>query len=712
MMDIRAVCLALLVIVGTGLQPAVADDPQAVYGKTVDGWIAVVRAKTSTDDERRQAMRALSFFGEAANTAVPDLALADEPATFCGKTVEGWIAVLRDKSSSEDGRRQAMLALGYFGEAASAVVPDLTVFEREGRLKAEASEALIRIELRPERRVPRLIEKFIWIGANGFSTGPRDALVRVGGPAVPALIEVLNGPDLGMRVRAAEALGMIGPPAREAVPALILAVAQRTVIDEDELLCRHAVIALGRIGSDAKGARPILNHLFDKNLGDDYELVIALAGIGAPPVEKLVARLTRDGDSFATELLAWLGPKAREAIPLLKRALADERKQVRFSAAIALAGIEPPAELAVPVLIEALGHLDDGDLEVHDVPTALARLGPAAKAAMPALIALVIQGHARRNILETLVQVDPDGKECVPALVFALKHRDLEIVDTAARCLRLLGPKATLAVPALAAVLSRKFTKNGGVQWRDEPRVTAVKAIGRIAPGTPDAIAALIGALESDYPVAAVAAGTLGSFGRASKAAVPALIEAAGTNAEHDANAEVRSAAILALGEIGADARPAVGMLRTLCNPNDGNSPFATESFISLYRLAPDGGEVAMKWLAKGLKVRNGTLTGAFTLQSRAMVLAAMGRPSLEGDALTQMHLERMSSELAIPDSWNDGLDYLESQIEVFAELGIGARLAVPRLKEFRKHPDPWVRMWAGEALEKIQGSVPRRVAD
>jgi hypothetical protein len=48
---------------------------------------------------------------------------ADEPHTFCGRTVDGWIAVLRDRSSRERGRAAGML--GQFGPEAIGAVPDL-----------------------------------------------------------------------------------------------------------------------------------------------------------------------------------------------------------------------------------------------------------------------------------------------------------------------------------------------------------------------------------------------------------------------------------------------------------------------------------------------------------------------------------------------------------------------------------------------------------
>jgi HEAT repeat protein len=244
-------------------------------------------------------------------------ARAIEPQEFYGRTPDAWVAVLRDKDSTEDDRRRAVLALGFFGADAKAAIPDLQELVRLQRFQREAAQSLAAIDSRPEVRISQLIERFIRDGCEhlteagtiGYSAGARDALVRIGGPAVPALIAVLDGPDSGMRVCAAEAPGRIGPAAREAVPSLIRAIAQREVIDESEVLVRRAVVALGRIGADAKAALPILNHLFEKRLGDEYELAIAMAGIGAPPVRSLADRLVRDGDAYPAEaVLGWPCP--------------------------------------------------------------------------------------------------------------------------------------------------------------------------------------------------------------------------------------------------------------------------------------------------------------------------------------------------------------------------------------------------------------------
>jgi hypothetical protein len=43
-----------------------------------------------------------------------------------------------------------------------------------------------------------------------------------------------------------------------------------------------------------------------------------------------------------------------------------------------------------------------------------------------------------------------------------------------------------------------------------------------------------------------------------------------------------------------------------------------------------------------------------------------------------------------------------EDYFIILGQYGVGAMTAVPRLKELRQHSNPWIRLWAGEALERI----------
>jgi HEAT repeat protein len=646
-------------------------------------------------------------------------ARADEPHTFWGKTVEGWIAVFRDTSSTDVQRRQAVHALGCFGPEAQAAVPDLIEAVRRGQLKDEAVGALVQIGAGDEVTVPVLIQQLLgrwWQLPFG-----QNSLIHVGAPAVPALLEILNGPNQDVRGCVAATLGRIGPPARAAVPSLIRAIEQADGRPDREFLIRSAVQALGRIGPDAKATAPLLNRLLDEAGANDVIVVIALDRIGAPPVRKLLDRFLRDPDSDTVTKLALLGPTAREAVPALRAALTDKRFRLRSLAAVALAHIDPSAGESIPVLIQALKRLDAGgldaaeDLDVGDVPGALAWLGRRARAALPVLIGLVNKEDADSELLKALVQIDPEGTECVPALIEALKREDYESVDVAAQCLGLLGPRAKAAAPALAKTVTRDFPESSlGV---NNPPVSAAKALRRIGPQAKSAIPILMGALKlrrieradfgggpwCDCSAAEAAAQVLGSFGAEAKAAIPALVEAVQTRETDDANRPVREAAILALGQIGPDARAAIPVLGDLMNESGEKSPYYPDLVIALYQLAPDGKAIAQQGLEK-MMINHVDLAMSRAVMDRAVVFGAMGQSSVEGDYLTRLFLEQIDTIIANTYPIGDyGIADLERWFETIGHLGASGRLAVPRLNDFRKnHRNPWVRLWAAEALERI----------
>jgi hypothetical protein len=51
---------------------------------------------------------------------------ADEPDTFCGRTVDGWIAVLGDRSSRERDRGRAAVMLGHPVETVGRAAPTMS----------------------------------------------------------------------------------------------------------------------------------------------------------------------------------------------------------------------------------------------------------------------------------------------------------------------------------------------------------------------------------------------------------------------------------------------------------------------------------------------------------------------------------------------------------------------------------------------------------
>jgi hypothetical protein len=111
-----------------------------------------------------------------------------------------------------------------------------------------------------------------------------------------------------------------GPAARAAVASLIRKVERTDPRDKSELLVFHVVEAHGRIGPDAMAAIPTMNRRlirkgYTNGFVANFEVLVALYRIGAPPVAQLLHVFLRDANLYIAEKLAWLGPKARAAIP-------------------------------------------------------------------------------------------------------------------------------------------------------------------------------------------------------------------------------------------------------------------------------------------------------------------------------------------------------------------------------------------------------------
>ncbi len=140
---------------------------------------------------------------------------------------------------------------------------------------------------------------------------------------IQALLNAVGDEDEYVREAAADALGEMGPEAKDAVPALI-----QTLGDGDEHVRRAAADALGEMGPEAKEAVPALLQALE-----DAEWSVREA---------------------AAVALGKIGPEAKEAVAALIQALADEDLSVRWRAANALRDIGPEAKDAVPALVQAL----------------------------------------------------------------------------------------------------------------------------------------------------------------------------------------------------------------------------------------------------------------------------------------------------------------------------------------------------------------------
>jgi HEAT repeat protein len=186
------------------------------------------------------------------------------------------------------------------------------------------------------------------------------ALVRLGGEAVPALIERLS--DSVTQRNALEIIAAIGPPAAPA------AVAVMPLLDADDPdVVVEAALALAAVGPKAGPAVERLVALLDEarqaegQTALQYALIYALGRIGPPeatPALESLSALSASSDAMAATMATWaalqIDPDNQDryaaAVPLLTKGLESESQTVRLEAAVALGDLGPKAAVATPAL--------------------------------------------------------------------------------------------------------------------------------------------------------------------------------------------------------------------------------------------------------------------------------------------------------------------------------------------------------------------------
>lgn len=161
----------------------------------------------------------------------------------------------------------------------------------------------------------------------------------------------------------------------------------------------------------------------------------------------------------------------------------------RREAVVVLGNLAPEVDGVLPALIELLkdkGQFMPANREARIcnlAARALSRMGPAAKDAVPGLVALLSDRDCRETAASVLGCIGPGARDAVPALAELL--HDKEFRGRAALTLSLIGPGAEAAVPALVELLKDK-----------EFCGLAIVTLSDIGPGARAAVPALRGLLQ------------------------------------------------------------------------------------------------------------------------------------------------------------------------------------------------------------------------
>ncbi len=380
------------------------------------------------------------------------------------------------KLESEDFRvaYEALYAMEALGPDKPGVVPLLAkaVTHRDPGIRGNALNVLARFGKSAKAAVP----------AVQAATHDTDTLVRIDAAralwamakdlaAIPVLIDVLKHADESHRLLAAEALGKIGPAAKEALPdlpPLLSAAGLQTRI--------FAVDAMSKIG------------------GSSSELL--------PPLWQACRDRHYQVRCAAAQALGKMGPKAKPCVPILIQLLGDLHGTARVAAAEALWNIEGRQEAIARIAAELATdaqtppravvycspqdpmpapseYNDDAQTDspgyVHQAAVdALVRIAPATPQAAAVLRDLKRQTQRSVHVQAAVAlgKVAPN-EDPLPTLTAALTNARYSARIEAANALQEMGPKAKAAAAAVLEAL----------------HVFAAEAPG--VPADPDILAAL-----------------------------------------------------------------------------------------------------------------------------------------------------------------------------------------------------------------------------
>jgi HEAT repeat protein len=676
-----AVLLRLGAPAAPGLVAALKDKVQAQRVEAVLvrlGPAAVPALREALREEKgcEAAAHLLGLIGPRAADAVADL-----------------IAVLKRRQVPATLRSEAAFALGRIGEPAGDIVPALTAALRDGprEVREQAAEALGWIDP-PAPQAARALAAALKDADAKVTMKACQSLSFVGDrESAPALLAAFQGGRAEVAVEAGRALWLLGPKADPVVPAL-LSTAQGPP-------------------NKAAAARSLL------------------ASFG-PRIVPVLIKSLGDGEAArreaAADILGRIGPPARTAVPALFAALKDNSSSVALMAAMALAEIHPTrSRPAVPLLADAL--------DVPGAAAALAKIGPEARAAVPALIAALKprkgNGSGELIRLHARLALARIGAPAVPALIEALQDKKEGVAPLAGEALAWVLPPAKQAVPALraalrndrthAAVYARSLGQLGPLARPALPdlmdlltdaatRYEAAAALGNIDPQQADkAVPLLIKDLQGeDEKQRQAAVLVLARFGPAAQPAADVLvtllrdrlltqleISALSEIWSHaipslaglleDPQGEIRQRAVLALGQIGPEARAALHpLIAALSDRNDAVRIGAAQIMQALGPQARD----AIPALIANLQARHPEV--------RATAAAALGH--IEADAKEAR--EPLLECLLDP----------EERVRYAAALSLGRidphfTAAIPALRDALNDSEPMVQLAAIDSLSRIE---------
>lgn len=279
--------------------------------------------------------------------------------------------------------------------------------------------------------------------------------------AGPALIGSLNSNDADVRYCISDALVCIGASDQPTRVALTEALAH----DHLSLRVYSAAVLLEILRVTKGNVSDLMRRLqlvFTDGISSDDEDVCRIA------VESLDSAAVKPDPSTVPALIAILKRRCYNVDYL--------KTDMHRSATRLLGRLGPAAKAAVPALIELLRR--GSDKQQIQVVYTLGAIGPDAREAIPALLEVISENdivphefglweksEAPHEAAEALLKIRPDPRVVVPKLIELLQHKDPEIQVIARELLDKIDPRkraqitAYLGLPKIKVVDSGKSTR-------------------------------------------------------------------------------------------------------------------------------------------------------------------------------------------------------------------------------------------------------------
>lgn len=491
-------------------------------------------------------------------------------------------------------------------------------------------------------------------------------------PLVPDISRILKeAPVPFQRRTAAETLGKIGPVTPQVVSALTAALA-----DDSTSVRQEAMTALGTLKGQAREAVPALLDLLKS--GTIPEAVRAAHTLGK------------------------IGPVSPQVVPALLAALEDTDDQLRTAAVAGLGELGP---MAANEIVPALDRLLRKPAAVSPVTVleALAKLGPASRAALPGVLELADTGSAavRKSAFETLGSIGEASPQVLAALRAGLGDMSWETGEAARLALVRLGKDAV-------AVLLEALADPGTHQRA----ATALVQMG--ASATPGLIRALAG---RDRNQRSQIIAVLASIASNTRQFTPLL------TALHDDSAVIRQDVAAVLRQSGPLAQEAIPALLASLQDSDAAVRLAAAQAIHAIEPARTRDAIAF-WVDLLRQEGNPHRTLAVPILSSQLADQPELLPPLVGAAGSTDRELRQQALRGLPHFDSETLDRLRKlgrDANPMIRRGVAVLLrqqgrldpeTTAVLVDDLKDTDETVRLLAAEAMQSISPELTKAQAD